>query len=180
MPHLHKVIFVAKSASSRSFAARARSLLRDKRLDPQGDRSMLRLTTVVLATSLSLAAIAAEEPSAPVGAQAQVVALNSTRAVDAARPVSLDDYAGVYQTADGALFVVARAGDSLVVELPETMALPIRAADNVSFVLDGPVVRLAFEIADGEARMIVSRPSAPPVVATRVALPRGFVTIQDI
>jgi hypothetical protein len=42
-------------------------------------------------------------------------------------------------------------------------------------------VQIAFETGhDGQVRMIVSRPSAAPVVATRVPLPRGFVTIQDI
>ena len=140
---------------------------------------MLRLTSVVLATSLSFAAIAAEDGSASNGGHAQVVALNTNRVVTE-QPASLDDYAGVYVTADGTMFVVARRGDSLSVELPETMALPIRAAGNLSFVLDGPAVQIAFETADGLTRMIVSQPSAAPVVATRVPLRRGVVTIQDI
>jgi len=141
---------------------------------------MLRLTSVVLATSLSFAVIAAEDGSASTGGHAQVVALNTNRVV-AEQPVSLDDYAGVYVTADGAMFVVARTGDSLAVEMPETMALPIRAAGgSLSFVLDGPAVQIAFETADGLTRMIVSQPSAAPVVATRVPLRRGVVTIQDI
>ena len=141
---------------------------------------MFRLTSVVLATSLSLAAIAAEEDSGATGVHAQVVALNTNRVV-AEQPAPLDDYAGVYQTADGATFVVAQAGDSLAIELPETMALPIRAAGNLSFVLDASVGQIAFDVGpDGQPRMIVSRPSAAPVVATRVPLPRGSVTIQDI
>jgi hypothetical protein len=138
---------------------------------------MFRLTSVVLVISLSLAATAAEEGSAPNGGHAQVVALNtSSVAVQAV----LDDYAGVYVTADGATFVVARAGDSLAIELPETMALPIRAAASTGFVLDGSGVEIAFETSDGQTRLIVSRPSATPVVATRVPLRRGVVTIQDI
>jgi Domain of unknown function (DUF3471) len=142
---------------------------------------MFRLTSVVLVSSLSLAAIAAEEPSAPNGGHAQVVALNTTPNFVAEQPASLDDYAGVYETADGATFVVARAGDSLAIELPETMALPIRTAGGPSFVLDGAVVQIAFETdAGGQARMIVSRPLAEPIVATRVTLRRGVVTIQDI
>jgi hypothetical protein len=142
---------------------------------------MFRLTSVVLATSLSLAAIAAaEENSAPSGRHAPVVALNTSRDFVAEQPVSLDDYAGVYETADGAMFVVAVVGDSLAIELPETMSLPIRAAGGFRFVLDGPVVEIAFETVEGQARMIVSQPSAAPVIATRVPLPRGFVTIQDI
>lgn len=138
---------------------------------------MFRLTSVVLVTSLSLAAIAAEESSAPTGGHAQVVALNTSSVV--AQPV-LDDFAGVYVTADGATFVVARAGDSLAIELPETMALPIRAAASTGFVLDGSVVEIAFDTSGGQTRLIVSQPSAAPVVATRVPLPRGFVTIHDI
>lgn len=142
---------------------------------------MLRLTSVVLATSLSLAAIAAEENSAATGGHAQVIALNTNHVV-AERTAAANDFAGVYQSADGATFVVAQSGDSWAIELPETMALPIRAAaGNVSFVLDGSVMQIAFDVgADGQARMIVSRPSAPPIVATRVTLPRGFVTVQDI
>jgi hypothetical protein len=60
------------------------------------------------------------------------------------------------------------------------LALPIRAAAGASFVL-GPVVEIAFETGlDGEPRLIVSVPESAPVIATRVALPRGVVTIQDI
>jgi|SRR5688572_11495554 len=137
---------------------------------------MFRLTSVVLVTSLSLAAIATEEGSAPTGEHAQVVALNTSVA---AQP-SLGDYAGVYVTADGATFVVANAGDSLAIELPETMAVPIRAAATAGFVLDGSVVEIVFDTSGGQTRLIVSRPSAAPVVATRVPLRRGVVTIQDI
>jgi hypothetical protein len=69
----------------------------------------------------------------------------------------------------------------LAIELPETMALPIRANGDVSFVLDGSTVQIAFDVGpDGQVRMIVSRPPAAPVVAMRVPLPRGLVTIQDI
>jgi hypothetical protein len=138
---------------------------------------MFRLTSVVLVTSLSLAAIAAEEGSAPNGEHARVVALNTGSV--AVQPV-LDDYAGVYVAADGATFVVARAGDSLAIELPETMALPIRVATGTGFVLDGALVEIKFETSGAQARLIVSRPSAPPVVATRVPLRRGVVTIHDI
>ena len=137
---------------------------------------MFRLTSVALVTSLSLAAIAAEEGSVPTGEHMQIVALHTSSV--AAQP-GLDDYAGVYVTADGATFVVSRAGDSLAIELPETMALPIRAAASTGFVLDA-VVEIAFESADGQTRLIVSRPSADPVVATRVPLRRGVVTIHDI
>lgn len=136
---------------------------------------MFRLISAVIFATLPLAPPAAEEQSAP-----QVVALQTQHDVAAAPRAPLDEYTGVYQTADGATFVVARAGDSLAIELPETMALPIRAESGGSFVL-GPVIAIAFETnAGGEPRMIVSVASAAPVVATRVALPRGVVTIQDI
>src|SRR5262245_5557998 len=115
---------------------------------------MFRLTSVVLVTSLALA-IAAEEGSAPIGGHAQVLALNTT-SVAAAAP-ALDDYTGLYETPDGATFVVARAGESLSIEMPETMALPIRAAAGASFVLDGSM-QIAFETVGGQARLIVSRP----------------------
>lgn len=137
---------------------------------------MFRLTSAAVAAIVSFAAATAEEQTAV----SQVVAMQTQRDVAAAEPAPLDVYTGVYATADGALFVVERANESLAVELPETMALPIRAQSSGSFVL-GAMVEIAFEIgADGEPCMIVSVPSAAPVVAKRVALPRGVVTIQDI
>jgi predicted NBD/HSP70 family sugar kinase len=138
---------------------------------------MFRLTSAALVASLSFAALAAEEAFVPSGAPEQVVALNTNSV--AVEP-ALDDYAGVYVAADGATFVVARAADSLAIELPETMALPIRAGAGMGFVLDGSVVEIAFETSGGQTRLIVSRPSAAPVVAIRVPLRRGVVTIQDI
>ena len=138
---------------------------------------MFRSITVVLVAALSAASIAAEEGSAPEGELAQVVALNTG---GVAVQSVLDEYPGVYVTADGATFVVSRAGDSLAIELPETMALPIRAAAGAGFVLDASIVEIAFDTSGGQTRLIVSRPSAAPVVATRVPLRRGVVTIQDI
>lgn len=136
---------------------------------------MFRLITAVVLATLPLAPAAAEEQTAA----PQIVAMQTQSDVAASDAARLDAYTGVYQSADGALFVVERAGDSLAIELPETMALPIRAESGGTFVL-GPVVEIAFETgADGEPRMIISVPAAP-VVATRVMLPRGVVTIQDI
>lgn len=138
---------------------------------------MFRLITAFVLATLPLAPPAAEEATVA----AQVVAMQTQRAVEAAPQAPLDEYAGVYRTPDGALFVVERVGDSLAIELPETFALPIRAAAaDGSFVL-GPVVEIAFETdADGEPLLIVSVPASSPVVATRVSLPRGVVSIQDI
>ena len=137
---------------------------------------MFRLITAVVLATLPLAPPVAEEQAAA----PQIVAMQTEHDVAAALRAPLDEYTGVYRTADGALYVVERTGDSLAIELPETLALPIRAAAGGSFVL-GPVVEISFETgADGEPRMIVSVPASAPVVATRVALPRGFVTIQDI
>ena len=141
---------------------------------------MFRLASSAIAITLSLAALGAEtQPAA--GEPAQVIALNTHREGAAAEPKSLDDYAGVYASADGATFVVVRAGNSLAVELPESMSLPVRTANGTTFVLDGAAVRIAFETdADGQLRMVVSQPAGEPVVATRVTLPRGIVTIHDI
>lgn len=135
---------------------------------------MFRLISAVVFATLPVAPSAAEEQTAP-----QVVAMQTQHDAAAAH-ARLDDYTGVYRTADGATFVVQRAGDSLAVELPESLALPMSVSAGGNFVL-GPVVEIAFETGpDGEPRMIVSLPSAAPLVATRVALPRGVVTIQDI
>ena len=92
---------------------------------------------------------------------------------------SLDAYAGVYRTSDGATFVVACDGDSLTIELPDIVALPIRAAGE-TFVVDSSVVSVSFETEGGEVHMVLGQPLGEPVVATRVSLPRGVVTIHDI
>ena len=92
---------------------------------------------------------------------------------------SLDDYAGVYQTAAGATFVVLRDGDSLTIELPDFVALPIRSAGE-GFVLDSSVVNISFETDGDNVRMVLVQALGEPVVATRVSLPRGVVTIHDI
>jgi hypothetical protein len=141
---------------------------------------MFRLASAVVAT-LSFTAIAAE-PSTH-HARSNLVALSTNRADTPAEPatqtLALDDYAGVYRTADGATFVVVRDGDHLTIEMPETVALPIRAS-GPSFVLDAAVVRIEFETGNGAVRMVLVRALAEPIVATRVQLPHGIVTVHDI
>jgi hypothetical protein len=100
-------------------------------------------------------------------------------AAPAAHAQPPDDYAGVYRTADGATFVVVRDGDSLTIELPETVALPIRAT-GPSFVLDSSIVQIAFEADGSNVRMVLTRGHEQAVVATRVTTRRGVVTIHDI
>jgi hypothetical protein len=90
----------------------------------------------------------------------------------------LRTYAGLYRTADGATFVVVEEGDSLTIELPETVSLPIRAAGPV-FVLDSSLVQFEFESDQGGVRMVLTR-GLDRTVATRVPTPRGVVTIHDI
>ena len=118
------------------------------------------------------------------GDDASVVALAANRTIaplDAPRSSSLDDIAGVYETANGATFVVAREGESFTVSLPETVALPIRAA-GPGFALDASLMHIAFERdADCDCvRLKLAGRVEDPVVATRVTLPRGVVTIHDI
>ena len=141
---------------------------------------MFRLASAVVVATLSFTTIAAEPTS---DAHSNLVALNTNHTdmttEPAAPALSLDDYTGVYQTADGATFVVVRDGDSLTIEIPETVALPIRAA-GPGFVLDSSVVRIAFETDDGNVRMVLARTFQEPVIATRVHLPRGVVTVHDI
>ena len=116
------------------------------------------------------------------GDDAGVVALATkptiTR-IDAPPSSSLDDYAGVYETADGATFVVARDGESFTISLPESVALPIRAA-GPGFVLDPSLMHFAFETDGDCVRLVLAGTVEEPVVATRVTLPRGVVTIHDI
>jgi hypothetical protein len=117
------------------------------------------------------------------GDDSLVISRSTTRTVTTTDPApnvrSLDDYAGVYRTPDGATFVVIHDGDSLTIELPDIIALPIRAAGE-SFVVDSSVVSISFEAEGGKARMVLAQPLGQPVVATRVSLPRGVVTIHDI
>lgn len=145
---------------------------------------MFRSASAVFVAASSIAAIAgAAEQSAPNGEQAVDIALHSNVVAKqpVARAASLDDFTGVYETADGELFVVVRDGESLAVELPENVALPMRAADGPSFVPDASVMRIAFETdADGNVHIVVSRSAEEIAVATRVPLRRGIVTIHDI
>ncbi len=143
---------------------------------------MFRLASAVFVAASSITAIAAAaEQSAPNGEQAVEIALHSNVVVAKQPGASLDDFTGVYETADGELFVVVREGESLAVELPENVALPMRAADGPSFVPDASVMRIAFETdADGNVHIVVSRSPEEIVVATRVPLRRGIVTIHDI
>jgi hypothetical protein len=142
---------------------------------------MFRLiSAVVLAAAFTFAVVkksaANGEPALEIALQTNVVAEQPN-----AHAVSLDEYTGVYETAHGALFVVVRNGDSLAIELPESIALPMRAADGPSFVPDASVIRVAFETdADGRVNIVLSRSAEEIVVATRVPLRRGIVTIQDI
>ena len=141
---------------------------------------MFRLiSAIVLAAAFTFAVV---KKSAADGEHALEIALHTNVVTQpSARAASLDEYAGVYETAEGALFVVVREDDSLAVELPESLALPIRAAEGSSFVPDATVMQIAFETdADGNVRIVVSRSSESTVVATRVPLRRGIVTIQDI
>ena len=118
------------------------------------------------------------------GDDSSVVALATNRTItriDAPRSLSIDDITGVYETADGATFVVARDGESFTISLPETVALPIRAA-GPGFALDASLMHIAFET-DSDCdcvRLKLAGTVEDPVVATRVALPNGVVTIHDI
>ena len=142
---------------------------------------MFRLiSAVVLAAAFTFAVV---KKSAADGDHALEIALQANVVTEqpSARAASLDEYTGVYETADGALFVVVRDGESLAVELPKSVALPIRAAEGPSFVPDATVMRIAFETdADGRVNIVVSRSGDAIVVATRVPLRRGIVTIKDI
>src|SRR5262245_24170914 len=116
------------------------------------------------------------------GDDSSVVALAADRTItriDAPRSLSIDDIAGVYEAADGATFVVVRDGESFTISLPESVALPIRAA-GPGFALDASLMHIAFETdADCSCvRLVLAGTVEEPVVATRVPLPRGVVTIH--
>ena len=140
---------------------------------------MFRLVSAFVLAALVTAFLV--DPSAN-GDDSSVVATNRTiTRIDAPRSSSLDDIAGVYETADGATFVVARVGESFTISLPESVALPIRAA-GPGFSLDASLMHIAFET-DGDCdcvRLKLAGTVEDTVVATRVNLPHGVVTIHDI
>ena len=142
---------------------------------------MFRLASAFVIAALVTAFIVGRPAN---GDDESVVALAVDRAVTtehAPQSSSLDDYAGVYETADGATFVVAREGESLTISLPESVTLPIRAAGH-GFALDTSLMNIAFESdGDGECvRLVLAGTVEEPVVATRIPSRRGIVTIQDI
>jgi hypothetical protein len=153
--------------------------IRTSKFIPQGVCQMFRLLGAFIAAAL-FTAFAVDR--AANGEDSSTLALEIERTDTMENPPyasSPDDYAGVYETADGATFVVTRHGESLSIALPESVALPIRAA-GPGFALDTALVLIAFEN-DGEClRLVLSRALEEPVVATRLPLPRGVVTIQDI
>ena len=140
---------------------------------------MFRLISAFVVAAL-FTAFAVDRPA---NGEDTLVALNTYRAAPgsetATHPPSLDDYVGVYQTADGATFVVAREGESLQISMPETVVLPIRAA-GPSFVLDASLVRIDFESAGGSVRMVLARALEEPLIATRMPSRQGVVSIHDI
>jgi hypothetical protein len=145
-----------------------------------GVRQMLRLASAFVIAGL-VTAFLVDGPAN--GDDSSVAALAAKRTITRIDPpprsLSLDDYAGVYETVDGATFVVARDGESFTISLPESVALPIRAA-GPGFVLDVSLTHVAFE-ADGDCvRLVLTGAFEEPLVATRVPLRRGVVTIQDI
>jgi len=141
---------------------------------------MFRLVSAFVLSALVTAFLV--DPSANGDDSSVALATNRTiTRIDAPRSSSLDDIAGVYETADGATFVVARDGESFTISLPESVALPIRAA-GPGFSLDASLMNIAFET-DGDCdcvRLKLAGTVEDTVVATRVNLPHGVVTIHDI
>jgi hypothetical protein len=140
---------------------------------------MFRLVSAFVLSALVTAFLVDRSAS---GDDSSAVALATNRTItriDAPRSSSLDDIAGVYETADGATFVVARDGESFTVSLPESVTLPIRAV-GPGFALDASLMHIAFETDGDCVRLVLAGTVEEPVVATRVPLPRGVVTIHDI
>jgi len=141
---------------------------------------MFRLVSAFVLSALVTAFLV--DPSANGDDSSVALATNRTiTRIDAPRSSSLDDIAGVYETADGATFVVARDGESFTISLPESVALPIRAA-GPGFSLDASLMNIAFET-DGDCdcvRLKLAGTVEDTVVATRVNLPHGVITIHDI
>ena len=141
---------------------------------------MFRLVSAFVLSALVTAFLV--DPSANGDDSSVALATNRTiTRIDAPRSSSLDDIAGVYETADGATFVVARDGESFTISLPESVALPIRSA-GPGFSLDASLMNIAFET-DGDCdcvRLKLAGTVEDTVVATRVNLPHGVVTIHDI
>jgi hypothetical protein len=141
---------------------------------------MLRLLSAFVLAAL-ITAFIVDRPANGDDASVVALAIDRTVAQPAPQSSSLDDYAGVYETADGATFVVAREGESLTISLPETVTLRIRASGH-GFALDTSLMHIEFESdGDGECvRLVLAGTVEEPVVATRVPARRGIVTIQDI
>ena len=142
---------------------------------------MFRLVSAFVLSALVTAFLVDRSASGDDSSAVALVIDRTITRIDAPRSLSLDDIAGVYETADGSTFVVARDGESFTVSLPESVALPIRAA-GPGFALDASLMHIAFETdADCDCvRLKLAGTVEEPVVATRVPLPRGVVTIHDI
>jgi hypothetical protein len=139
---------------------------------------MFRLVSAFVLAALVTAFIV----DRPATGDDSAVALATNRTITRIEPqptAPLGDFAGVYETKDGATFVVAREGESFTISLPETVALPIRAA-GPGFAFDASLMHISFESDGDSVRLVLAGTVTDPVVATRVTLPRGIVTVHDI
>ena len=130
------------------------------------------------------AAALAEESTAQSEIRHVIARANASDVRGAIQSVPFDDYVGRYESANGDI-VVFMEGDALMIELPESSALPVtrlHAVDPIVFTTDTDM-RVTFRAdASGRIEGLVALAADGQMSVSAVKTPsrRGFVTIHDI
>jgi hypothetical protein len=146
---------------------------------------MNRLTRFATFAALTVAANAFAEESASHDARRMLARAELSNAQAAAASIALDEYVGRYVTSDGVEFVVVIENNALVIDLPADWGATesrLRAEGTGDFFVADVSVLVSFRTVDGRVTGLVAYParSEAPVMAVRVPLSRGIVTIEDV
>jgi hypothetical protein len=135
--------------------------------------------------SLSASALAAESAATHSNPEIRIAHAAVSGANDSlADPRTLDDYAGRYETRDGAVFFVDNDGGLLTIEsaaASDSAPMRLRTLGAGHFVVAETGANVTFEMdADGRVRQLLLDAADGAVISAAKIELRGVVTIQDI
>ena len=146
-------------------------------------KSVSRLAVVGL-FAFTTSALAEESSTASSEIRHVIARAHADDIRGASQSVSFDDYVGRYESVNGDI-VIFLEGDALMIELPESSALPptrLHAIDRIAFTTDANM-RVTFR-ADASGRIegvvVITADGQMPVSAVKMPSLRGFVTIHDL
>ena len=134
--------------------------------------------------SLSASALAAEPIATNANADIRIAHAAVSGANGPVDPRAFDEYAGRYETHDGAVFFIDNDGELLTIELAaaaDSAPLRLHSVGAGDFLVSETGSSVTFEVdADGRVRrLILGGGEGAVVVADKVEV-RGVVTIHDV